>query len=1316
LLSLDVGKSELEGRVDDWKPFTGTLPAAFGRIALPRTWIAVLMAITATFSAAAAYRASTEERKSVTCEHQLGEAQTYELVQRQRYLAASVEYERWSNRFDLGQRRGSALLQRAEVIRDVKNFGETEAGLLDVEAQIDNAVTRILQPVRDLTNPHLEGASNLERRLRARAEQDTRELGIANRCAVREAELADPIEPYGPVLAEGPSQFENYLNALRANVASIHRKSLDDAVAVVTFVSVLVIFTLSRLARGWQRIVLLIAAIVGIPVSFLFAITRSDNGLARYTSTPALVIVGFLILGWIAWKLHGTPISAAAHTASASQDDEFNAIDIDDANCDPTERPSISFEGTDAHPYDRVWTNLRSLLAIGGIGAAVLGTIAWYEVNVVTPHELRTGPILVTSAAILTAYGFAAMLTTSTLETLRASFAGNSERTAEYRLAFWYTWCSLVGTGIFALLAPVSAFLVERRSIGGMLAALAVVLALAITWLIIAMAQRSSLKRRGHNIGSRSVAAFPETGPVPSAQSNAPMVAELGESPPPTAITEGSFAEHLVIHRLTSQQFARAVVLLITLTALSSAVLTYLYTREAGIANEFSAKASDEQIELMRGTSRQASIAYRTIEALTALREARLRNAAAGQLRDEAARDHATKSLAVWDHELRRLAPALDGFSDREAPDPQDTSSSVPLNQIFNGEYGPEADLTFPAKLYYTSTIRSAAERLALWDAYDEANTAAEGRAGILLAAGTFFAIALYLLGQSLGTGNTAAGYVLALMGLLLLIFGIGVASYGITRQVPAINDVVTVPEQCRTGDEAREVTIANAAATCYGYAESLVAVARTPADFKRAEYAYETATLETMRPGFVISRYRALRVMARTASPQRTDYISIVHPPMLKSIVKREERLISDLPSRDRVAPRSLHEIAGFHRYLMALYDSDETGLRASVDELKRSERSAAAQFRLGIAYLAAGEHKNSLRAYRAAYSSPLMSSEVAAAALTDLEVLGKKCSPFWLLPGTQRCSKELRKIIDVREAQIVRTAWPTPSTEELRIPHARIDLASGAPNAINWSARLSEKLPVDVPLVMIVYQFERTSKKGEGLWYAVASASGPIERQEMRRRGDLRISGIRAVVNRYGSVQCLEKDTTYRIELRLHGEALARKTVSIPDSVTTYDGRALQEQGVAMCLPRPWLHAPARPDHVEASFRSPEGHAGADIYSFFQPRHRSLDSLDSPDRYREAAIQRTLERQQGQSLPARHVPGTEARCRGPEDQPGAHTMVHSTTNLTLLSKTWRSKDGLVHVVLAWYDISGDSRSPTVACQVLSSTASTDQLTHLEL
>lgn len=340
----------------------------------------------------------------------------------------------------------------------------------------------------------------------------------------------------------------------------------------------------------------------------------------------------------------------------------------------------------------------------------------------------------------------------------------------------------------------------------------------------------------------------------------------------------------------------KIVLVLIGITTFGNAVLTYLYTVERGEASLFAGKASYE-LELMHDRSRMMSLGYQTINGVAALRERRLRMIAAKELGAQAAQEGLRERYAIASHEYRRLQMDGQSANDTRSRDASDVSLTETLNHYFNGKKGEYDDPSYPVKLVIGSIIWKSAARLAIWDAYDEADTASEIRVAVVFAVVTIFAFVLYLFGQSLAIGRDClAAYILSVVAALLLLLGFGVAGYGFLLPVPAVENAVTLPEPCRTGDDAPVVTIAEASARCYALAELMTALPRDPRDYMGAQAAYRAATRDELRPGFNLARYRSARATSPTVTLQNMER---------DSVYSNRSAQLSALPKPDGIAWR---------------------------------------------------------------------------------------------------------------------------------------------------------------------------------------------------------------------------------------------------------------------------------------------------------------------------------------------------------------------------------------------------------------------------
>lgn len=1279
------------------------------------TRIAIVMAIAAFLSAFAAFRASDQERKSVICDRQLGQAQTYELVQRQRYLDAAIEHQRWSDRHHLATSHSETLLQHATSIRATHpGLVGGEAALFDVEAQLELAVARGIEPVREFTNPKLPGAEedDLESRLHARAEQDVKDLGIAKQCAVH--------EQFRTVAAAAPDATpdlpsdENYLEQLRADAASLHRKALDDAIAFLGFVSVMVLFTLSAAFERTTRSVLEVVAVLTIPVWVVFAVMRSDAWMT-WLLLIANTVIGYFVLAWLITQLFHLRRKEALRTAHIKS----SAADDKGKRTSETTRSS-GLPGVFSKLADRPNTlrgpsaagnNLRRVIRgmeanIGGLllSLAIVAFLAAYDY---ATHVTRIGTILVVVLLPIVII-IAAWRTVNAMRDVHATQASSPNRIDVSKGAFTDVTVAAVVLGVFVMLAPWVTLMVASGSAAWLRAMSwgGVLLTIVVAVLLVRIERWVRKRAAALDAGDRQCSATAAPNTASGTAKHTPNESHPTGDPPPGSVDPS--AATVPRYFTVDSRFGRFVVFLFAITVLFSAVMTSLCMREGGEANEFAAKATSEQLELMRGSSRRAVTAYGTIERLVTLREVRLRTVVAKQLRDDANAERARESVAIWNHEARRWQLAKETVENSLKRDDQgDAQSTATVNRVLSDANGLDDDSSFLAKLFVESTIRTAAERLALWDAYDDADTASQIRADLLLAGATLFALALYLFGQSLAMKQPKyAGYVLTATGIGLLVGGIGFAGYGLTRPIPDIGRLVTVPEVCRTGDDPSERTIASAAAICYARAELLMALSQNPDYYRRAQQAYAAAMRDDMRPGFTLAHYRSLVAQVRFETPQRTEPISS-NGETLQTIIDGERKVIEKLRARERAVPTSLRETLGFHQYL----DAIKRGNAALLDDAVMNLRTAAgdepqARFRFALAQLAAYGAKESKEAFQSALATTPPDAETFIAAINDLELLRNVCGPRWYDKGpshsraSSACRPSFRDTIDDRKAGIMQALWQTSPSGAVAATHADLR-ASATPGGVAWRLSNFHPAPDDLQLVMIVSRNVRPKKDepGSDTWYVIASASGPVRPSEIVRGDSAERVGFRNVLPNGGT--CLASSARYRIQLWNGNRILAETTTVVSPALPSFGSVPLHAQGVTMCVPDGkdgWPRFRLHHDHLEAGYSVRHGLAGVDLFAFFVPRDASPGTRKN---FQHRALEDALQRRTGRALEHRHFHVTNDPCPSGSGIPGGTRVTWAFPGFKVLAQTWSSQDGLFHVALVW---DTDSAKLDVTCGVLAS------------
>lgn len=1292
------------------------------------TRVAIAMAVVAALSALTAYRATEEERKSAICDRQLGQAQTYELVQRQRYLDSQIEHTRWSDRAKLATSFSDTLLQNATSFRlSHPGLRGGAPGLLDVEAQLEHAVLRGIEPVREFTDPRLPGRDDddLEGRLRARAEQDVKDLGIAKRCAVHDnfwtaAAAPSTVATAAPttVAAEPPATAdiasEDYLDQLRGDVTSLHSNAVEDALALLAFVGVLVLFTLSQVFDNRTRRGLEIFAVLTVPVSLFFAVTRSDEWMMRLLLV-ANTLIGLFVLTWLVWQLVALHRSEAvrtdaakpppgAHTAEPVSKHKSRLARYFDELAAPSSPRGRSPAG---NRLRRVIRRMEVDIGVVLVSLACVAALAAYDY---AAHVTRTGTILVVVLLPTIAFIIAAWRTVDGMRHVHDTQAPAQNRVDVSKGAFAYAGAAVATLGVFVVATPSVALIVEHRGVewlhaigwGG--AVLATVLASLLLGIEFSVRSRAAALdvARGHSFGkvmpdfvaSETTKRTPPRG-ANDVHHNAETLAAASD-PSAAKFTRLMTVDHA---------FGRLVVLLVAITALWSAFITYMYTREGGQANEFAAKAASAQLDLMRSSSLRTVLSYRTIERLVMLREARLRTVVARQLRADAAAAGPRENVAIWNHEARRWQLAWETVGNIILRDDQGDARSAAIVDRVRDPNGLNDDPSFLAKLFVESTVRTAAERLALWDAYNDADTASEIRADLLLAGAAFFTISLYLFGQSLGLKRfDYASVVLTATGAALLLVGIGFAASGFLQPVPDVERIVTVPETCRTGDDPRQRTTASAAAAiCYARAELLAALPQNPDYYRRAQKAYAAAMRDDMRPSFTLAHYRALLAKARFETPQRTEPIALAGDELQK-IIDGEVQVIEDLQARERAVPASLRETLGFHQYLRAIKQEDPALLDRAVENLSAGVvDEPQARFRLAVALLATHRSDESAKAYKSALETPsqdmVAQREVQIAAINDLELLRNVCPPWWRENGAalERAPEcRLLKIVDAQKAAILKALWKTDQSAAITAPRGELH-ASATPGGIDWHFHLAYPAPADLPLIMVV---SRNDKEAPDNWYVVPSASGPIRPTETTHREGPDLIGFRDALQDGGA--CLASGATYRIQIWLGMHVLAEADKVVPETLPPFGSVTVHAQDVTMCVPGGkdgWARSRLHPDHLEASYRVRKGVAGVDLFAFVLPRDASTDARNQ---FRKKALGDAMQRRTGNDLGSRALHAMNEPCLPGRGIPQSTRITWTFQGYDVLAQTWSSpQDGLFHVALAWYTGPSDVG---VACGVLAS------------
>lgn len=254
-----------------------------------RMLITLAITFTATFVAAATFRAEWLDYQGAGCTRTLGEAQTYEVVRDQAVRTRRSEHARLIMEHDGRVTEARRLLDRARTLRATRPVArEREAALLTIGAQLQFALARTIVPVLDFSDPNAAVLA-AEDQLSGRARADLRETLLRKQCP-RLTETHGSITP------------ESFVDDLRQDIGAIQEVSHKDSLVALAFVFVLAFLTMSDYGRGRWSAVPATVAILAFVATVLYSVVTVDRTLiwmyfaaiAFYIST-LLYILGAMV-------------------------------------------------------------------------------------------------------------------------------------------------------------------------------------------------------------------------------------------------------------------------------------------------------------------------------------------------------------------------------------------------------------------------------------------------------------------------------------------------------------------------------------------------------------------------------------------------------------------------------------------------------------------------------------------------------------------------------------------------------------------------------------------------------------------------------------------------------------------------------------------------------------------------------------------------------------------------------------------------------------------------------------------------------------
>ena len=561
----------------------------------------------------------------------------------------------------------------------------------------------------------------------------------------------------------------------------------------------------------------------------------------------------------------------------------------------------------------------------------------------------------------------------------------------------------------------------------------------------------------------------------------------------------------------------------------------------------------------------------------------------------------------------------------------------------------------------------------------------------------TLFAIALYLLGQSLGMGQGGASIALAIAGLLVT-FGTFAAAVTVHRD--PVMPIPVLPANCKATGTPVEM-----AASFYGDARALLDVATTTADYQKAADLFGCSL--AARPDFGRAQYdrsRADSLISQGDIDSRySNFPTKARMAEIADSDARTSRAIQDAGWTP--TPRFLNS-QGFNTLLAGIAASNLTtisegltilsqgiasgGLTASdgrtLDAVKVAKASDGdlSVYRmlytnLGLGQLARGDRTAATESYQAAVDGLRVAEDrdLVASSLSDLNTLEGHCADLYGTAAASKCSDINAGIADARRILLLGRSGAS-SNSYARIGNVRTWVRA---SRVGWSADLSN-FDASRDRLSVVWSAYSSDWK---VWRVVQPLFKTVDPKSLPSSGGVQ----RVTVYDNSPSYCLPAGT-YRAEFFLNG-ARVQGGDDKGVAVAGYQNYRSREMDVALCGPVDWKLSSFRQNregrHLVRAFTNANDKSALYLFTFFSPKNPVDAETRSPVTRAWNLLKRFSTSPPPDDVFYRAV-SKFTGCQNPIE-PG-----------TVLSRAWAAKDGLVHVAF----VMGDYAPNGQACQVLES------------